>query len=241
MIVRNVLIIYFIIGFGLSVNSQTIINPVIHSKSHPSLSVDSVIMNRESTRFYLSVENLNTEGNAWFCADQNISLTESGSGKTHKLQESIGIPICPETYKFKNTGELLSFELIFPSLKNNSKEVDLIENCADNCFSLIGISLDNQLNAEIRLFENAVKLYVGERIKEALPNFEKIGAESLYPDENHFAYTFYIIPVIYEKLKDYEKAKAAYYKLEQSNVLEKQYFLSKLEELPFFKSLAEED
>jgi len=96
--------------------------------------------------FYLRVTNRIDGGK--FCADQNIFIIYP-DGTRSKLISANGIPVCPDSYKFKTVGESLDFILKFPPLKPGTKWIDLIEDCADNCFSFYGITLDNELNIKI--------------------------------------------------------------------------------------------
>lgn len=227
-------ILIFIVYGNLS--AQKIIRPAIHSKTHTTLTLDSLFLDEDKTICYLSITNQNTEGTAWFCADKDISLRETSSNIRYQIIHSENIPVCPEAYKFNDFGEILSFRLIFPAIQNDIMEIDIVENCRDNCFSLQGIVLDPQLNHEIRQFEKGVSLFNERKYQEALVEFLPLES-SVYVHENHYGYTLYIIPVIYEKLKEYSKAKAAYFSLKKSTILQKDYFLAKLRENTFFLEL----
>ena len=61
-------------------------------------------------------------------------------GTRSLLVSSNGIPVCPDTYKFKSPGEQLDFVLTFPPLLKGISSVNLIEDCQDNCFSFLGLS-----------------------------------------------------------------------------------------------------
>ena len=198
--------------------------------------LDSIRLSAHQTECFLTVINESTEGTAWFCADSKIILTELDIGKRHQLLLSEGIPTCPDAYKFNYTGEKLSFKLVFPPLQNTQSEIDIIENCSNNCFSLKGIILDPLLNKEIRSFEYAVRLFNEKKLNEALPIFLGL-IDSKYVNENHFAYTLYIIPVIYEKLGQQIEAKKAYHRLVDSKILNKNYFIERLQQIDFFRSL----
>jgi len=217
-------------------HAQLVINPVIHSKTHPSLMLDSIELSKFDTKCFLTVVNQNTEGTAWFCADKFIYIVENDSGIKHQLMYAEGIPHCPEMHTFTEFGEKLQFTLRFAPLENKKAEIDIIENCNDNCFSLKGIVLDPDLNAELRQFEKGVALFNNEESVEALSVFTPL-LNSKYKTENHYAYSLYIIPVIYEKMMEYEQAKNAYQVLKASKLLKKQYFLEKLHEIPFFRDL----
>ena len=127
-------------------HSQTFINPNYSLKSHETLNIIKVEAKPEATFFYMSLENRIPDGT--FCADKNIYLVYP-DGKKSRLESSSGIPVCPDTYKFKAPGEKLEFMLTFPPLKPGTKWIDLIEDCNDNCFSFYGITLDNDLNNRI--------------------------------------------------------------------------------------------
>ena len=151
--------------------SQTFTAPNYALKSHETLNITKIEANSEKTIVYLSVVNQRIGG--YFCADRNISLSESDGGKL-KLLKSSGIPVCPDTYKFQSIGEKLDFILTFPPLKPGTEWVDLIEECSENCFSFYGVILDNSMNRRIdgvfALAEN------GEQTK-ALISFINIAAE----------------------------------------------------------------
>jgi hypothetical protein len=126
--------------------SQTIINPNYSLKSHATLDIIKVEARSEATIIYLRIENKIWGGT--FCADKNIYIIYP-DGKKSKLESSSGIPVCPDTYKFKAPGEKLEFVLSFPALKKGTEWIDIVEECSDNCFSFYGISLDNDLNKRI--------------------------------------------------------------------------------------------
>ena len=129
-----------------SILSQTILQPNYSLKSHETLNIIKVEIRSEATIFYLSIEN-QIEGGS-FCADKNIYIIYP-DGKKSKLESSSGIPVCPDTYKFKTPGEKLEFVLSFPPLKKGTEWIDLVEECSDKCFSFYGLSLNNDLNKRI--------------------------------------------------------------------------------------------
>lgn len=126
--------------------SQTISLPNYALKSHETLEISKVEITAQRTVIYLNVENRITGGN--FCADKNIFIIYP-DGTRNKLISSNGIPVCPDTYKFKTIGEKLDFILIFPPLKAGTEWIDFIEDCNDNCFSFYGIILNSDLNKKI--------------------------------------------------------------------------------------------
>lgn len=108
--------------------------------------ISGVELSTDKTVINVSLENKITGG--YFCADRNIYIVYP-DGNRVKLTNASGIPHCPDSYKFKSVGEKLNFILIFPPLKAGTGWFDLIEDCDDNCFSVHGILLDNNLTQKI--------------------------------------------------------------------------------------------
>jgi len=152
-------------------HSQTFINPNYSLKSHETLNIIKVEARPEATFFYMSLENRIPNGT--FCADKNIYLVYP-DGKKSRLESSSGIPVCPDTYKFKAPGEKLEFMLTFPPLKPGTKWIDLIEDCNDNCFSFYVITLDNDLNKRI---DEAFSFGENDEAARALIGFVSIAEE----------------------------------------------------------------
>ena len=148
--------------------SQTYIKPNYALKSHETLELTKIDLSAQKTLIFLTVENRITGG--YFCADKNIFILYP-DGTRSKLTASKGIPVCPDSYKFKTIGEKLNFELTFPPLKPGMQWIDLIEDCSDNCFSFFGVCLNTDLNKRI---DEASVLAENEKPAEALMSFIKI-------------------------------------------------------------------
>jgi hypothetical protein len=148
--------------------SQTISNPNYALKSPETLEIIKIELTKEKTLLYLSVENRINGGN--FCADKNIYLLDE-DGKKYQLKRSAGIPVCPESYKFKSIGEKLQFTLEFPPLSPGIKWLDIIEDCTSDCFSFYGIILDGDLNTKLN--EGFAYAEKGENIR-AISIFREI-------------------------------------------------------------------
>ena len=143
--------------------AQSINHPNYALKSHETLEISKVDITEQKTVIYLNIENKIAGG--YFCADKNIFILYPDGTKSN-LISSKGIPVCPDTYKFKTIGEKLEFELTFSNVKKNTGWIDLIEDCSDNCFSFYGICLDTDLNKKI---EDAVHFAeIGEPAKATL-------------------------------------------------------------------------
>ncbi len=126
--------------------SQSFILPNFGLKNHETLVIKKIEATIKATTFSMTIENRIQGGK--FCADKNIYMVYR-DGTRSKLTSSSGIPVCPDTFKFKTIGEKLDFTLTFPPLKQGTTWVDLIEECSDNCFYFYGITLDNNLNGKI--------------------------------------------------------------------------------------------
>lgn len=161
-------VLFFLITVTANLKSQTYNHPNSGLKSHETLEISKVEISEINTAIFLSVENRITAG--YFCADKNIFIIYP-DGTRSRLISSQGIPVCPDTYKFKTIGEKLSFELTFPPLKQGTQWIDLIEDCTENCFSFFGICLNNDLNKKI---DDAYVLAENEAPAEALMSFIKI-------------------------------------------------------------------
>jgi hypothetical protein len=159
---------FFLATCLVNLNSQSINHPNIGLKSHETLEISKIEITSQNTLIFLSVENMRTDG--YFCADKNIFILYPDGTRSH-LTSSKGIPVCPETHKFKAIGEKLNFELVFPPLKQNTQWIDLVEDCSDNCFSFFGVCLNGDLNKKI---EDASVLAENNNPAEALISFIKI-------------------------------------------------------------------
>jgi hypothetical protein len=143
---RTLIFVILLTGCLISGYSQTIENPNSALKSHETLLISKVELAQEKTIVHFSIENRIENGN--FCADRNIYLIDQ-EGKKYQIKKTSGIPVCPDTYKFRNIGEVVRFTLEFPPLKPGTKWIDIIENCSENCFWFYGVTLDNELNKRI--------------------------------------------------------------------------------------------
>ncbi|MFH0841122.1 MAG: hypothetical protein V1903_00745 [Bacteroidota bacterium] len=115
-------------------------------KSHETLGISKIEVNPKGISFYMTIENRIQGGT--FCVDMNTFLIYP-DGTRSKLVSASGIPVCPDSHKFKTPGEKLDFVLLFPPLKEGTGWIDLVEECSDHCFSFYGVTLDNELNQKV--------------------------------------------------------------------------------------------
>lgn len=234
---RNIFILLFIYIIAGNGFSQTILLPVVNVKSHKTLTIDKIESSGDQTIVSLSIENQKTEGDAWFCADKNIYIKNTQGGEIYYINRSEGIPTCPDTYKFKKPGEILQFKLFFPKISSDIKEIDIIENCTDNCFYFRGVILDPVANEDIKLFEKGVALYTDKKQDDALNCFLELTGRISDKKSNIYGYSLYFIPLIYFEKGDKENAAKEYYKLVSSATADRDYFIEKLAREEFFKNL----
>jgi hypothetical protein len=148
--------------------SQVVVNPNYGLKSHETLEIQKIEISQERTIVDLTIENRIEKGS--FCADRNIYLINP-AGSRMKLLTAKGIPVCPDTFNFSVIGEKLRFTLEFPPLKGEIKWIDIIEDCASNCFWFYGVTLDNELN---RRLDEAFSLASSGKPSENIDLFKSI-------------------------------------------------------------------
>jgi hypothetical protein len=202
---RTVLTISFFAASVIEVFTQTYNQPNVALKSHETLEISKVEINSKATTIFLSVENRITGG--YFCADKNIFIIFP-DGTRSRMISSKGIPVCPETYKFKTIGEKLNFELTFPPLKHDERWIDLVEDCSDNCISLFGICLDNDLNKKI---DAASVLAENKEPAQALISFIKI-ADTIDSKDSEIEGMIYVNIIMLAKETGNDLKAAEWYK-----------------------------
>jgi len=235
---KKIFLIIFAVFIVNSIFSQTILYPIVNIKSHKTLTIEKIEFSETQTVFYMSIENQKTTpGDAWFCADEKIYIKNAKGTEMFFMTKSEGIPVCPDAYKFKKPGDILKFKLYFQKIPTSIKEIDIVENCNDNCFYFYGVILDETQNTEIKLFEKGVTLYSTKNNEDALKCFEELIITVKDENSNIYAYSLYIVPLICYELGENEKAKNGFYKLKKSAIKDKDYFVNKLIKTEFFKNL----
>ena len=214
------LVFWFIPSF-----SQTFLTPNLAIKSHETLDIMKVVKSADKTEVFLKVENRISGGN--FCADSRIFIVYP-DGTRSMLIASNGIPVCPDTYKFKSPGEQLDFVLIFPPLKNGTVSFNLIEDCSDNCFSFYGIILDGTLNAKV---DNAFALAENNESAKALISFIKIAEDTGNKNPGAEGLLYLNIIKLSKETGNSVKAAEWYKKLESSGLPETALYIKHLNSL----------
>ena len=143
---RIFITIWLIMIYTIRIHSQVVERPNSALKSHETLEISKVEITTDKTVVFMTIENRIEGGN--FCADRNIYIIDP-EGIRLNLKKATGIPVCPDSFRFKSIGEKLQFTLEFPSLKSGTKWIDIIEDCNSNCFWFYGVTLDNELNSKL--------------------------------------------------------------------------------------------
>ena len=212
---------FLAIGFS-SLFSQSFLSPNIALKSHETLTIRKFVMSEEKTELFLRVENRISGGT--FCADKNIYLAYP-DGTRILMISSTGIPVCPDTYKFRSPGELLDFVLTFPPLIKGTGSVNLIEDCQENCFSFFGIILDSDLNKKI---DDAFALAENDEPAKALVSFTKIAEDTGTKNQGAAGLLYMNIVKLSKETGNYVKAFEWYQKLNTSELPETALYIKHL-------------
>lgn len=222
--IKKLFYLIFLLAIGLtSTFAQTFPSPNAALKSHETLEIIKIVISDDKSEIFLKVENRITGGN--FCADKNIYIVYPDRTRI-LLTASNGIPVCPDTHKFKTIGEQLEFVLTFPPLRKGTASIDLIEDCQANCFSFYGIILDNDLNGKIN---EAYKYAANDEPAMSLMAFLKIADEY----KNGGVLGLLYLNIIRLSVGTGNKVKAAewYKKLEASGLPETALYINHLNTL----------
>jgi len=212
----------FLFSGWITLFSQTILLPNSALKSHETLEIMKIVISEEKTQIFLKVENRINGGN--FCADQNIRLVyPDGTGSL--LIASNGIPVCPDTYRFKSVGEQLDFVLTFPPVRKGTVSLNLIEDCQDNCFSFYGIILDSDLNKKI---DDAFSLAENKEPAKALVSFTELAEVNGKKNQGAEGLLYLNIVKLFKLTGNSVKAGEWYNKLESSGLPETALYLKHL-------------
>lgn len=220
---KNLITFFILINF-IIINgfSQAIIKPNYALKSHETLDISKIEITTQKTVIFLSVENRRTDG--YFCADKNIFIIYP-NGTRSRLISSKGIPVCPETYKFKTIGETLNFELTFPPLKQDTQWIDLIEDCSENCFSFYSVCLNSDLNKKI---DDASLLAESSEPAKALMSFIKIAGTIDNKNSGIEGLIYINIIKLAKETANIQKASEWYTKLKSSDIPRSELYIKHL-------------
>ncbi|MFN8256380.1 MAG: hypothetical protein U0W24_11855 [Bacteroidales bacterium] len=225
---KNAIFLFLLVLNAISIKAQKFEKLNFALSSHP-MRINKIEILENNTKVDLAIENQIETGS--FCADKNIDLKDVISGKSYHLLTSFGIPVCPDSYKFKFAGEILNFSLYFPKITEKVKFLDIIENCDQYCFSIRGIILDEDMNKDIDL---GYDYYTKGKLDFALQAF-KMAVENNKDYPYGFLY-MNIIQILIEK-NDISGAKGWYSKLLSSQFLDRNEVIQRIKKQSYYSKL----
>ena len=170
---------------GTMLYGQNYFEPNYALKTPGTLEILNVQLTRDATIISASIENLIEGG--YFCIDPGTYISDSKGNKL-KLSNISGLPLCPDSYRFKKVGELRYLTLTFPPLPQDTEWFNIIEECDMNCMAVYGICLDRKLNEEINsCFRDIDK----GRLAEAIKRFEVL-RQDIIPESNPMLGSIYL-------------------------------------------------
>ena len=134
-------------------HAQEFVQPNYGLKNPETIEVIRVRITGTQTLVDMSIQNQVRGG--YFCIDENTYL-EYGNGMKLKMKSVSGLPLCPDSYEFSSIGEKVYFTLAFDKLPDGIDWFDIVEYCGDNCFSVLALNLDEDINDKINTAFNAM-------------------------------------------------------------------------------------
>ncbi|MDZ7737827.1 MAG: hypothetical protein U5K32_01910 [Bacteroidales bacterium] len=143
-----------------ALSAQEAVQPNYGMKSPATAEVVRVKVTDTQTLVDISIQNEIKDGH--FCIDKNTYL-EYGEDERLRLIEAKGLPLCPERYEFSTVGEKVYFTLVFDGLPGGTPWFDIVEYCGTGCLSVLGLTMDKEINSKIDAAYNALDRYDPER------------------------------------------------------------------------------
>ncbi len=153
-----------------ALSAQEAVQPNYGMKSPATAEVVRVKITGSQTLVDMSIQNEIRDGH--FCIDKDTYLVY-GDGIKMRLKEVKGLPLCPERHEFRTVGEKVYFTLVFDALPGGTPWFDIIEYCGTGCLSVLGLTMDKEINGKIDAAYNALDRADPERamdiFRELLP------------------------------------------------------------------------
>jgi len=228
--VKIIIILLFSLLTAISSFAQEITKPNFALATHPMI-IEKMSVSDSSVNMTITLENKISNGS--FCVNDVLFIQEIPDNKKAYVRKTAGIPVCPDTYKFKKPGEKLTFELDFFGFHDIPKYLNVIEDCNDNCFTIYGVIIDEQMNHDIDM---GFGFYKSGNPELSVASFEK--AVNEHPDYP-FGYLYENIIDLYAELKNYEKAAEWFLKLSGSDFADKDQLLEQIQKKDYFSRLTD--
>ena len=124
-------------------------NPSVYDRN-TSARIQSIDLNEEYTRIdfkYTSSQEYINGG--WIQMERNSFIRDTLSKRTYPLLFALNIPIAPEKFYFRRTGQAHTYTLVFPALPKSTKAIDIIEKEAPGTyFNYYNIEYHRWINIE---------------------------------------------------------------------------------------------
>ena len=129
------------------------INPISKYTPNEHMGIEKITLDDDFTKIdfvYISPKEYINGG--WIQMDSNCFIRPLGSEINYKMIQAINIPITPNKYHFKRSGQVLRFSLLFPALPKEVKAIDFIEKHAEGTyFNFFNIALQHNEPTLIRI------------------------------------------------------------------------------------------
>mgnify|MGYP001057714796 CR=1 FL=1 len=119
---KTVYLLFVLELFILSVDARVIHFPQMKARSTSVISIDSVELRKDLTRFYFNFKGL---PNQWTVVDRSLTLSDPSSGKEWEAIEADGIDL-GRKFQFSELG-VAKVSVDFPALPDDVKIVDIFE------------------------------------------------------------------------------------------------------------------
>ncbi len=137
------------------IQKETIVytNPISDFTPNEHMGIEQIRLNEDNTQIdfvYISPKEYINGG--WIQIDADCFISPVGSEISYKMIRAINIPIAPNKYHFKRSGQVLRFSLLFPALSKKVKAIDFIEKLAEGTyFNFFNIALQHNEPTLIRI------------------------------------------------------------------------------------------
>lgn len=150
---KKISLLAALIIVSATLSAQEAVQPNYGMKSPATAEVIRVKVTEAQTLVDMSIQNEIRDG--YFCIDEDTYL-EYGRDVRMRLKEVRGLPLCPEVYEFSTVGEKVYFTLVFDKLPGGTPWFDIIEYCGTGCLSVLGLTMDKEINGKIDAAYNAL-------------------------------------------------------------------------------------
>lgn len=134
-------LITLIFVFAISLTAQTYINPPFEEAKTPAVDIKKVEITKNYTivTFVCTAPETFVYG-GWACASPDMYIEDIDRKKKYYIQKAKGIPMCPDKHTFTKPGESIRFQLYFPKLRHDVRNINIVEH-AENGFTFYKIYL----------------------------------------------------------------------------------------------------